>query len=57
MPYVWYLKKQGGLDTIHKENNDTETPEEVASAKKKLRQGKHTCLVMRMEHLRAYKIR
>ena len=39
---------------IHKENDIIKTPEEVASAKKKLRQGKHTCLVMRTEHLRAY---
>ena len=35
---------------IHKENNITEMPEEVATAKKELRQGKHTCLVMRMKH-------
>ena len=42
---------------IRKENNITETPEEVVSVKKKLRQDKCTCLVMRTEHLRAYKIR
>ena len=53
---VWYLKKQGDWDTIHEENNIFKTPEKVVSAKKKLRPGKHTCLVMRTEHLRAYKI-
>ena len=57
MLYVWYPKKQGDWDMIHEENDIMEMPEEVASVKKKLRQGKHTCLVMRMEHLRAYEIR
>ena len=57
MLYAWHLKKGGDWDTIHRENNVIETTEEVASVKKKLRQGKHTCLVMKMEHLRAYKIR
>ena len=38
------------------ENDVIEMAEEVATVKKKLRQGKHTCLVLRMEHLRAYKI-
>ena len=41
---------------IHEENNIIEMPEEADIAKKKLRQGKHTCLVMRTEHLRAYEI-
>ena len=41
---------------IHEVNDIIEMTEEVASAKKKLRQGKHTCLAMRMEHLRAYEI-
>ena len=41
---------------IHKENNVIETQEELASVKKKLKQGKHTCLVMRTEDLRAYEI-
>ena len=40
---------------IQKENDDIETPEDLASVKKQLKQGKHTCLVMRMEHS-AYKI-
>ena len=41
---------------IHEENNFIKMPEEVASTKKKLRQCKHTCLVMRMEHSRVYEI-
>ena len=54
---IWYPKKRGDWDTIHEENNVIEMQEEVASAKKKLRQGKYTCLVMRTEHQRAYEIR
>ena len=34
-----------------------ETREELANVKKKLKQGKHNCLIMRMEHPRAYEIR
>ena len=41
---------------IHKENDIIEMPEEVVKVKEQLKQGKHTCLVMRIEHLRAYKI-
>ena len=41
---------------IHKETDIIETLEEVVGAKKKLKQGKHTCLVMRTEHLTAYEI-
>ena len=55
MLYVWYLKKRGDCDTIHEENSII-TPEELANIKKKLRQGKHTCLGMITEHPRAYKI-
>ena len=40
-------KKRGDWDTIHKEN---ETSGELVSVKKKLKRGKHTCLVMRTEH-------
>ena len=47
---VWYLKKQGNWDAIHEENNVIEMTEEVVSVKK------HTCLVMRTEHPRAYEI-
>ena len=53
MLYIWYLKKRG--DTIHEEN-DVIMPEDLANIKKQLKQGKHTCLVMRMEHPRAYEI-
>ena len=44
------------LNAIHKENNVIETQEELANVKKKLKLGKHTCLIMRMEHPRAYEI-
>ena len=57
MLYVWYPKNRTDLNTIHEENDIIETPEELANVKKQLKQGKHTCLVMRMEHPRAYKIR
>ena len=53
--YVWHPKEQGDLNTIHEKNNVIKMPE-LASAKKKLRQDKHTCLVMKTEHLRAYKV-
>ena len=56
MLYAWHLKKRGDWDMIHEENYIIETLEEVASARKKLRQGKHTCLFMRTKHLRAYEI-
>ena len=44
------------LNIIHEENEVIET-EELARVKKQLKQGKHTCLFMRMEHPRAYEIR
>ena len=56
MLYIWYPTKRGDWDTIHEENDVIEMQEEVVSVKKKLRQGKHTCLVLRMEHPRAYEI-
>ena len=43
MLYVWYPK-----------NMETR---ELARVKAELKQGKHTCLIMRMEHPRAYEIR
>ena len=55
MLYVWYPKNRTDLNTIHEEN-DVIGPEELARAKAQLKQGKHTCLIMRMEHPRAYKI-
>ena len=55
MLYVWYPKNRTDLNTIHEEN-DVIGPEELARVKAKLKQGKHTCLIMRMEHPRAYMI-
>ena len=55
MLYVWYSKNRVDLNTIHKEN-DVIGPEELASVQAQLEQGKHTCLIMRMEHPRAYMI-
>ena len=56
MLYLWYPKIRTDLNTIHEENDVIETPEELARVKAQLKQGKHTCLIMRMEHPRAYKI-
>ena len=53
MLYVWYPKNRTDLNTIHKEN-DVIGPRELASVKAELKRGKHTCLIMRMEHPRAY---
>ena len=55
MLYVWYPKSRMNLNTIHKEN-DVIGPEELARVKAQLKQGKHACLIMRMEHPRAYMI-
>ena len=56
MLYVWYPKNQTDLNTIHEEN-DVIGSEELARVKAQLKRGKHTCLIMRMEHPRAYVIR
>ena len=56
MLYVWYPKNRTDLNTIHEEN-DIIGPEELARVKAQLKWGKHTCLIMRMEHPRAYMIR
>ena len=56
MLYVWYPKNRTDLKIIHEENDVIETPEELANVKEALKQGKHTCLIMRMEHPRAYTI-
>ena len=53
MLYVWFLKNRGDWDAIHKENDVIEMQEDLASVKKQLKQGKHTCLGMRTEHPRA----
>ena len=55
MLYVWQPKDQTDLNVIHEENDVIEMGE-LANVKKQLKLGKHTCLVMRMEHPRAYKI-
>ena len=55
MLYVWYLKNRTDLNTIHEEN-DVIGPEELARVKAELKWEKHTCLIMRMEHPRAYMI-
>ena len=53
MLYVWYPKNRTDLNTIHEENDLIETGE-LARVKAKTKTGKHTCLIMRMEHPRAY---
>ena len=55
MFYVWYPKNRTDLNTIHKEN-DVIGPGELARVKAELKLDKHTCLIMRMEHPRAYTI-
>ena len=54
--HVWYPKNRTDLNTIHEKNDVIETGE-LARVKEKLKRGKHTCLIMRMEHPRAYEIR
>ena len=54
MLYVWYPKYRTDLNTIHEEN--VIGPEELARVKAQLKWGKHTCLIVRMGHPRAYKI-
>ena len=56
MLYVWYPKNRTDLNTIHEENDVIEMGE-LVNVKEKLNRGKHTCLIMRMEHPRAYEIR
>ena len=56
MLYIWYPKNRTDLNTIHEEN-DVIGPEELATVKAQLKCGKHTCLIMRMEHPRDYMIR
>ena len=55
MLYVWCPKNRTDLNIIHEENDIIEM-EELARVKAQLKWGKHTCLIMRMEHPRAYKI-
>ena len=56
MLYVWYPKNRTDLNDIHEENDVIEMKEELVNVKRQLKQGKHTCLIMRMEHPRAYEI-
>ena len=56
MLYIWYPKNRTDLNTIHEENDVIEMQEELANVEKQLKLGKHTCLIMRMEHPRAYEI-
>ena len=53
MLYGWYPKNRKDLNTIHEENNVIQMQEELARVKAQLKQGKHTSLIMRMEHPRA----
>ena len=55
MLYVWYPKNRTDLNTIHEENDVIEM-EELARVKAQLKRGKHTCLIMRMKHPRAYQV-
>ena len=55
MLYIWYPKNRTDLNTIHEEN-DVIDMEELARDKAQLKRGKHTCLIMRMEHPRAFEI-
>ena len=56
MHYIWYPKNKKELNIIHEENDIIEMGE-LANVKKQLKQGKHTCLILRMEHPRGYEIR
>ena len=56
MKYVWYPKDRNDLNTIHQENDVIETKEDLAHIKKKLKEGKHICHVMRIEHPRVHKL-
>ena len=56
MLYVWYPNNRTvDLNTIHEENDVIEMGES-ARVKAQLKWGKHTCLIMRMEHPRAYQV-
>ena len=57
MLYIWYPQYRTDLNIIHEKNDVIEMQEELANVKKQLKQGKHTCLIMRIEHPRTYEIR
>ena len=54
--YVWYPKNRTDSNVIHEENYVIEMQEELAIVKAQLKWGKHACLIMRMEHPRAYQV-
>ena len=56
MLYVWYPKNRKDLNVIHEENDVIEMKEKLARVKAQLKRGKHTCLIMRMEHPRALRV-
>ena len=56
MLHVWHPKNRMDLNTIH-EKNDIIGLGELARVKAELKWGMRTCLIMRMEHPRAYMIR
>ena len=55
MLYGWYPKNRTDLKVIHEEN-DVIKMGELARVKEKLKRGKHTCLITRMEQPRAYRV-
>ena len=55
MLYVWYPKNRTDLNIIHEENDIIEMGG-LARIKAQLKWGRHTCLIMRMEHPRAYRV-
>ena len=55
MLYVRFPKSRTDLNTIHEENDVIEM-EEIARVKAQLKWGTHTCLIMRIEHPRAYQV-
>ena len=55
MLYVWYPKNRTDLKIIHEEHDVIEM-EELATVKEALKRGKHTHLIMRVEHPRPYMI-
>ena len=56
MLYIWCPKNRMDVNIIHEENDLIEN-QEIMNVKKKLKQSKHTSLIMTMEHPRAYEIR
>ena len=49
MLHIWYSENRTDLNIIHEENDRIEM-EELARVKAQLKRGKHTCLIIRMEH-------